>query len=306
MSLLVAIQNRNVDKLVGGLKERLGAEQVKCYEQGISLDDVNMVLGWNVPTGLYAKLPNLKAVSSFGAGVDGVNLQEIPSQLQVARIVDNELASDMAEYVLTQVLLHKTNMPRYIQAQQEQLWRPKRVKSGVHVALLGYGQLGKAIATKLTAAGFKVSAWSNSEKHDAEVTHFHGEQGLAELLPQADYLVCVLPLTQHTHQIINAQLLAQLPEHAVVINVGRGQHLDEAALIQAIEQQKLAGASLDVMTQEPLAADSVLWQLPNVIITPHCSALSRLETVVEQVATNYQLLQQGKQLVHCIDRTRDY
>ncbi|WP_105190153.1 2-hydroxyacid dehydrogenase [Pseudoalteromonas sp. T1lg48] len=307
MGLLIAIPNRNTERLEAQLVAQLGADKVQVWPDIRDADSIDMVLGWQVPEQLWSQLPNVRAVMSFGAGVDGLNLAAIPGQLPVSRIVDPELATDMAEYVLTQVLLHKTNMPRYMRQQAQQEWRPKRVHSHNKVGLLGFGQLGQAIARRLSDNGFTVMAYSNSAKANAgDVQHFHGDQGLDTLLAQSDYLVCILPLTQHTQGIINAELLAKLPEHAVVINVGRGAHMVEEDLLAALQEQRIAGASLDVFNQEPLPPTHPLWQAPNLIITPHCSALSRIDTVVNQVVANYQRLQQGEPLLHCIDRQRQY
>ncbi|MEM0516253.1 glyoxylate/hydroxypyruvate reductase A [Pseudoalteromonas sp. YIC-827] len=307
MSLLLAIPNRNIERLEAQLQAQLGVDKVQVWPNIVDVEGVDMVLGWQVPEELWSQLPNVRAVMSFGAGVDGLNLAAIPAHLPVGRIVDPELAADMAEYVLTQVLLHKTNMPRYMSQQMQQVWRPKRVRSHNRVGLLGFGQLGQAIAGRLNANGFKVMAYSNGAKTDTnEVQHFHGEQGLDAMLAQSDYLVCILPLTEQTRGIINADLLAKLPEHAVVINVGRGAHVVEEDLQAALQAQLIGGASLDVFNQEPLPAEQMFWQTPNLIVTPHCSALSRIETVVEQVVANYQRLQQGEALLHCIDRQRQY
>ncbi|WP_105213070.1 MULTISPECIES: 2-hydroxyacid dehydrogenase [unclassified Pseudoalteromonas] len=307
MSLLLAIPNRNIERLEAQLQAQLGADKVQVWPNIVDAEGVDMVLGWQVPEELWSQLPNVRAVMSFGAGVDGLNLAAIPAHLPVGRIVDPELAADMAEYVLTQVLLHKTNMPRYMHQQEQQVWRPKRVRSHNRVGLLGFGQLGQAIAKRLSANGCSVMAYSNGAKTDSdEVQHFHGELGLNTMLAQSDYLVCILPLTEQTRGIINADLLAKLPDHAVVINVGRGAHVVEEDLLAALQAQQLGGASLDVFNQEPLPAEHMFWQTPNLIVTPHCSALSRIDTVVEQVVTNYQRLQRGEALLHCIDRQRQY
>ncbi|WP_105255260.1 2-hydroxyacid dehydrogenase [Pseudoalteromonas sp. T1lg75] len=307
MGLLIAIPNRNTERLEAQLVAQLGADKVQVWPDIRDADSIDMVLGWQVPEQLWSQLPNVRAVMSFGAGVDGLNLAAIPGQLPVSRIVDPELATDMAEYVLTQVLLHKTNMPRYMRQQAQQEWRPKRVHSHNKVGLLGFGQLGQAIARRLNANGFSVLAYSNSAKTDSDdVQHFQGAQGLQAMVTQSDYLICILPLTSQTKGIINADLLAQLPEHAVVINVGRGAHVVEEDLLAALQMQQIGGASLDVFNQEPLPPAHPFWQTPNLIVTPHCSALSRIDTVVEQVVANYQRLERGDALLHCIDRKRQY
>ena len=182
-------------------------------------------------------------------------------------------------------------------------WLPKRAYSHNHVVILGFGELGQSCAKRLLANNFTVSAFSQSPKNIPEVNCIHQVSELPSLLAQADYLVCLLPLTTQTKGFINRNLLMQLPSHAVLINVARGQHVVADDLLWALDNQIIRGATLDVFAQEPLAAEHPFWHHSAVTMTPHCAALSDLETVTQQIANNVQLMKTGLKLNNQVDRT---
>jgi phosphoglycerate dehydrogenase-like enzyme len=126
------------------------------------------------------------------------------------------------------------------------------------------------------------------------------------MLAQCQVLVCLLPLTPETEGLVNARLLAALPPGAFLINVARGAHVVEADLEQALRSGHLAGAALDVQSSEPLPADSSLWEVPGLILTPHVASLPSAQTVVMQVAENLQRARRNEPLLRVVDRTRGY
>lgn len=306
MILLVAVTGRDCSQLIARLQALLPEVDVQLWSECSNYEAVEFVLAWNAPADLWSKLVNLKAVSSFGAGVDSIDLSAIAAHVPVVRIVDDNLANDMAEYVLTHVLAHKLRLKEYYLKQSAFTWKPKRAYAHQHVGILGFGELGKAAAMKLVANGFKVSAWSNSEKQHPEVSCYHTQQGLNEMLPLVDYLVCLLPLNQHTAGIINEDLLAMLPPHAVVINVARGKHVIDTDLISALDSNKIRAATLDVFTQEPLDKKHPYWSHDKITLTPHCAALSDINSVVKQIATNVKRLICGEELINKVDRAKGY
>lgn len=126
------------------------------------------------------------------------------------------------------------------------------------------------------------------------------------MLVNTDYLICLLPLTSNTKGIINQQLLKQLPEHAVLINVARGEHVVEADLLDALNNARLLAATLDVFASEPQPSKHPYWQHPNITLTPHCAALSDLDSVIEQIAENILRLKARQPLINCINKQQGY
>jgi glyoxylate/hydroxypyruvate reductase A len=306
MSVLVAITGRDNTKLIAKMQSQLPNIQIEQLDDCQDFASVEFVLAWNAPASLWLKLVNLKAVSSFGAGVDSIDLSLLPAHVEVVRIVDKQLANDMAEYVLTHVLAQKLRLKEYFLKQQQSEWKPKRAYRHDRVSILGFGELGQACAYRLANNGFKVNAWNRSPKTSTLATLYHGDEGLTEMLAHTDYLICLLPLTSNTKGIINQQLLKQLPEHAVLINVARGEHVVEADLLDALNNARLRAATLDVFACEPLPSEHPYWQHPNITLTPHCAALSDLDSVVEQIADNILRLKARQPLINCINKQQGY
>ncbi len=306
MSLLVAVTGRNNEKLIAKLQSLLPNEQVVEWGKDVTTCEVEFVLAWNPPSDLWKRLPNLKAISSYGAGVDTLLAQPELPDVPVARIVDPNLAVSMSEYVLHAIGHFKLRFNQYLNNKNELLWKPRRVKAGNKVGILGLGQLGKQVAVKLKDLGYEVSGWSNSPKTIAGVSCFSGEKELTTMLESLDYVVCLLPLTENTQGILNKSLFDKLPQGAVLINVARGDHLNEADLLSALESGQLAGAALDVFSTEPLPATHPFWQQQNILLTPHVSAVTSVETASEQVAQNYHRVKQGQAIHHAVNQKVGY
>ncbi|BBN80927.1 glyoxylate/hydroxypyruvate reductase A [Pseudoalteromonas sp. A25] len=306
MSLLVCVSRRDNTKLLEELRAQLPGVDIFEWPHCPDLTQVEFVLAWNAPDELWAQLPNLQVVQSFGAGVDGIAQHLLPEHVQITRIVDEHLTNDMAEYVLTHILAYKLRLKQYFLQQQQGIWKPKRAHAGSHVGIMGLGELGRAVAGRLTDNNFTVSGWSASPKSFAEIDTYFGKEQLASFLGNLDYLVCLLPLTPSTKGILNKSLFSQLPSHCVLINVARGQHVIASDLIWALDNNELAAACLDVFTNEPLDDEHPFWLHPNITVTPHCAALTSVATACEQIAHNYLSLMNNQSLANTIDRAKGY
>ncbi|MDW7547766.1 glyoxylate/hydroxypyruvate reductase A [Pseudoalteromonas sp. McH1-7] len=308
MALLICVTGRNNDKLIAKLSELLPKQTILQWpvDDASLLAKVEFVLAWNAPEVLWSQLPNLKVVHSYGAGIDSIPVQLLPPHVEVARIVDPNLADDMAEYVLGHILSHKLGINMYLKQQAQQAWKPCRAKSGRTVGIMGMGQLGLAVADKLNANRFTVKGWSNSVKSLEGIIHFCGDAELGAFLQDLDYLVCLLPLTEQTKGILNAKVFAASPAHCVLINVARGLHLNEADLLTAITQETFGGAVLDVFETEPLPTGHAFWSHPNITVTPHVAALTSLSTAALQIANNYLAMTEGRELMHIVQKKKGY
>lgn len=249
-------------------------------------DRVSYVLVWKPEPGRLAQFPNLKVIMSEAAGVDHILSDPlVPRHVPITRMVTAETLSRMADYVTMAAYMLMRQMPDIIHAQRQSLWSDHltgRLASETRVGILGLGQLGTGVASRLLANGFKVNGWSRRGKQIADVQSFSGSQQLASFLRQSDILVNLLPDTVETRDIISDELLNQLPAGAGIINVGRGHQLNVAALLRALASGQIKGAVLDVFAQEPLPADDPLWQHPGIIITGHVASLISNEAKAEQ------------------------
>jgi phosphoglycerate dehydrogenase-like enzyme len=185
-----------------------------------------------------------------------------------------------------------------------------RELAGQRLLVVGLGHIGREVARSARALGMHVTGVRRRpDDTDLQwVDHTAATAELADLVPQADAVVLALPATARTERLFTADLIDALPPHAVLVNVGRGTTLDEAALVAALREGRLAGAGLDVTETEPLPADSPLWDLENVLLSPHTAALSTKENerIVDLFCDNLRRFQAGEPLRNLVDTTHFY
>lgn len=283
--------------------------EVRTYPELGRREDIEYALLWQPPPGLLATLPNLKVVFSVGAGIDHLLKDpELPRHLPLVRMVEDGLTAGMSEYVVMSVLLHHRFMIDYRLQQQAGKWEEiQQIAADQRtVAVLGMGEMGQDALKKLGVFGFKRLGWSRTPKEMPGVECFHGAEGLNALLPRAEILVCLLPLTDGTRGLLNADLFSRLPRGAALINAGRGGHQDETALLAALDSGQLSGASLDVYQQEPGAAGGPLWKHPRIIATPHVAAMTMAPTAVASVVANIRRFEAGQPMQNVVDLSRQY
>jgi len=279
------------------------------YREAHPRDAITMAIVWKHPEGSLEGYPNLKCIASFGAGVDFIFEDPTrPSGATITRVVDDALADDMAEYVITAVMGHLKNMEQYARDKQEGVWHPRPYSriSDHKIGIMGIGTLGLHVAKALLKLGFKVNGWSRHSKDFPEISTFHGASEKTEFLNQTSILVCLLPLTPETQGILNGETLSQLQEGAYLINVARGGHLKEEDLIPLLDSGRLSGACLDVFHKEPLPSDHPFWGHPLIKITPHVASVSDPASVVPQLVENFRRLQNNESLLNQVDPNRGY
>ncbi len=268
--------------------------------------EIQFALVWQPPPGMLAGLPNLKAVFSLGAGVE--HITDPPPGIPVVRLVDPVLTRGMTEYVTARVLHYFREFDHYARSQRRGQWRKRRFRLAAEcrVGVMGLGVLGGDAAAALAAMGFAVAGWSATEKRSEGIEGFHGESGLVPFLERTHILVCLLPLTAETEDIVNARTLAALPRGAYLINAARGGHVDEDALLAALESGQLAGATLDVFKTEPLPAGHPFWRTASLIITPHIASLTVPSSATAVIAADIERIRDGLAPRHAVDPARGY
>ena len=268
----------------------------------------DIVLG--EPRKIHDALPllsHLKWAQSIYAGVEPLvdPAQRRDYTLTNARGV---FGNSMSEFVFGYLLFFKKRMMERIQAQKSGEWNREDggILRGKTIGLLGVGSIGTHLA--LTAKHFKmhVMGFTRASEDSTDVDAYFHEPDILKFAEGLDYLVSVLPRTEGTNQIVNADLLNALPPHAIFINVGRGNAVDNSALVEALTNDKIAAAVLDVTDPEPLPDDHPLWKTPNLYLTFHTSAMSYPEDMVELFTENYRRYFEGKPLNHQVHFERGY
>ena len=263
--------------------------EVFLADEELDRDAIEYAIVWLPEPGWLKTFPNLRCIVSIGAGIDHVLRDpELPLDVPIIRTTGEDLSVRMREYVSLHVLRLHRRLPEIEAAQSLREWR-QIVEPPAHarkVGIMGLGNLGADCAQTLATIGFDVAGWARSEKSIDGVTCFSGDESRAEFLRRSEILVCMLPLTPATEGILNAELFAELPKGAKIINVARGQHLVEADLLQALDSGQIRAATLDVFHQEPLPDDHPFWDHPDILVTPHIASLIDPVAGGERIAVN--------------------
>ncbi|MCX8281861.1 glyoxylate/hydroxypyruvate reductase A [Phyllobacterium sp. 0TCS1.6C] len=276
--------------------------------------NIRYALVWKQKPGSLQNLPNLEVIFSLGAGVDHVFHDPHIPDVPIVRIVSPDLTMRMSEYVVWQVLDHHRLGLRYRQQQSQRIWHEDRRQAAAHevtVGILGLGVLGRDAAQKLRMLGFRVSGWSRRLQTIEGVTTHYGQDGLKDFLKDVDIIVCLLPLTPDTRNILSMSMFAQLKSEGplgapVLINAGRGGLQNEVDIVAALERGMLSAVTLDVFNQEPLPKDSPLWKHPQVVITPHAAASSSPQALVPEIVAQMEAYERGEKLRNIVDKAAQY
>jgi phosphoglycerate dehydrogenase-like enzyme len=220
----------------------------------------------------------------------------------------------LGEFVLGAILYFAKDFRRLIRNQTAGVWEPFDVTevAGQTAGIVGYGDIGYAVATRLKAMGMNILASRRSIPAagaiDPLVSKYYAPASLAEMIPQCDYVVVTAPLTPETRGMIGAREFAAMKPTAVAINVGRGAVIDEPAMIEALTEKRILGAALDVFTIEPLPAGHPFFKLENVLLSPHSTDHTRdwLERAMQFFLTQFERFAKGEPLLNVVDKKCGY
>lgn len=276
-----------------GLQTALPGTTVEQWQSGAEPADYAVV--WAPPQQFFDEQTALKGIFNIGAGVDALMKLSLPADVPVIRLDDAGMSVQMAEYVCHAVIRHFREFDRYEADTTCGKWsyRKPRFRADFSVGVMGLGVLGQRACKALQQFEFPVHGWSRSEKSMNGVRCFSGNDGLHEFLAATRVLVCLLPLTPETEDILRLENLQRLQPGAYVINAARGAHLVDDDLIALIDSGHLAGATLDVFRQEPLPPAHPFWQHPKITVTPHTSARTLRGESIAQIAAKILALHAG-------------
>lgn len=311
MSILVAADFTPAQWAVwmSALARAMPGEALLRVRDAAAPHEIDIAIVANPPRGALAGLPALKLVQSLWAGVETLLADPtLPAGVPLARMVDPAMNEAMAETALWAVLsLHRDGFD-YARQQRDGVWRPhaQRAASETPVAVLGLGQMGRAVAQRLARNGYPVLGWSARPAQIDGVQARHGDAALPAVLGAARIVVNLLPLTAATRGLFDAPRLALLPRGAGLVNLARGAHVVEADLLAALDSGHLRHAVLDVFATEPLPAAHPFWTHPRVTVLPHVAAQTDPRSASAVVAANVAALRAGRPVRHLVDRSRAY
>ena len=301
------------------LRARLPGADLAVWRDGEVLEPCDYAVLWAPPAALVRQLsevsgagrpsPRLKAIFMAGAGVDGLlkHGDAVPD-VPIVRLGDAGMGVQMAEYVVHAVLRYFRRFDEYEKQARRGVWAPlpQHHKDDFSIGVLGMGVLGRQVIDALAPFGFPLRGWSRSPRTLDGVACFAGMEELDDFLAGTRVLVCMLPLTPHTANLLDRHRLSVLPQGAYLINVARGGLVAEPDLLTLIRACHIAGATLDVFRNEPLPAPHPFWDEPRITLTPHISALTLCREAACQIAEKIGQFERGEPVDHVVDRERGY
>lgn len=289
-----------------GLRAALPRAEIALWAPGAPQADYAVV--WAPPQQFFDEQVQLKAAFNIGAGVDALLKLRLPPGTQLVRLEDAGMSVQMAEYVCHALIRHFREFDSYEAETRQGRWsfRKPRQRADWPVGIMGLGVLGARVAKAVAAFEFSVRGWSRSPRQIEGVRCFAGAEQLDDFLAASKVLVCLLPLTPDTRDILNRRNLSRLQPGGYVINVARGAHLVDDDLLQLLDSGHLAGATLDVFRTEPLPAEHPFWRHPKITVTPHTSARTLREETIAQIAGKIVARERGQVIAGIVDPQRGY
>ena len=262
---------------------------------------------------LLAKAGGLRWIHARSAGLDRVLTDAVVAHPAVVTNGRGAFSGALAEFVVAALLHFAKDVPRLLDAQRRAAWEPFEMGAlaGQTIGIVGYGDIGRAVAARLKPFGVRVLALRQRPERSAGdplVDESLGPGGVAELARRSDAVVLATPLTPATRGLFGREAIDAMKATAVLVNVGRGPALDEAALVEALAAGRIRGAALDVFETEPLPAGSPLWSLPNVLLSPHCAdnVPGWVEGAMRVFLRNLERFRAGEPFPHVVDKRRGY
>jgi glyoxylate/hydroxypyruvate reductase len=291
---------------VEALRRALPHAVVEEWQTGMPQADYAVV--WHPPQEFLDEQPGLKAIFNIGAGVDALLRLNLPPQALLVRIDDGGMAVQMAEFVCHALVRHARELDCYEDDVKHNAWSFRRPRNRIDfpVGIMGLGVLGQKVAEAIRHFEYPLRGWSRTAKDVPGMQCFAGPDAFDDFLSGTRVLVCLLPLTPETANIMNRRTLSRLLPDGYVINVARGAHLVEEDLLALLDSGHLAGATLDVFRTEPLPENHPFWHHPKVTITPHVSARTLRDESVEQIVGKLAAMERGEPIRGVVDRERGY
>ena len=279
--------------------------------------EASVIVNWTgrreVVRSVFLMAPKVRWVHSIAAGLDNLLFPELVESEVPLTNSSGVFSDSLGEFALGVMLYFAKDFRRLLRNQAARRWEPFDVDkiAGQTLGIVGYGSIGRAVAWRAHAMGMRVHAFrrrSNLAVTDEVVEQFYGADDLTKMLSRSDYVAVCLPLTPETRHMISDAEFAAMKASAIFINVGRGPVVDQAALVRALMERKIAGAGLDVFETEPLPEDDPIFQFENVLISPHSADRTRewLDNAMRFFLEQYERFRNGEQLKNIVNKRQGY
>ena len=291
------------------IKKYFKNEKIISIKDYKKFNDVNCAIIWNLPDDILSRLKNLKVIFSMGAGVDHIlKLKNYNKKIPIIRIKDEEMGERIANYSLAQILNYQLHFKIFQNSQSKQYWSGERTpidNKNLTVGILGLGFLGNHIARLLSKLDYNVIAYKKSPTKVKNIKIYTGKNILS-FIKNSDVIISILPSTSQTYNMIDKKFLKMMKKNSCLINIGRGNTIEEKDLLNHLKKNKNFFAYLDVFKNEPLKSSSQFWKLPNVTITPHVAGVTAIDPSVRYMYSIYKKLKINKKLKSDVNLSNGY
>jgi phosphoglycerate dehydrogenase-like enzyme len=315
---MILIQHMQAEKRHQNRVEKAanGRHLVKAAKHLSDVHDLSQIeilftYGKEIKLETFEEMTNLKWIHLSSTGFDHLPKDYIQDRVITVTTSKGAHAEPIAEYAFSTMLYFSRKIDRFLELQNNKKWGrldfPTEL-AGSTLVILGMGYIGKEIAKKAQAFDMHTIGVNRSGMPSEFFNETNRIDQLDEILPKADYLILTLPLTSQTYHLIGKKQLNLLKHTSVVINIGRGELMDEAKAIEVLQSNRIRGMAMDVFHQEPLPQDSILWDLDSLLITPHMAAMTDrfLDRSIDRFIKNYQHYINGEKMVDVADFSKEY
>jgi len=272
-------------------------------------ESIQHALAFSPGQNAFDPYPNLRLVSCAGAGVDALlDNPSLNTDVEVSRVIIAEQAQMIAGFAIWYIHGWQRRMWEYTALQSAKNWHPinRTPPSTFPVGILGYGKIGGTLARTLQTLGYPVTAFGSTTRVEGDLNVLSGSQGLIELAKSSQAIVNLLPLTKDTHGILAAEFFSNMRDDAILIHLGRGAHLVDKDLVNALDQGRPAIAALDVFMDEPLPTEHPFWEHEKIMLTPHVAGDADFRAIAQFIADGVGQFEKGNLSEGIVDRGRGY
>lgn len=308
MSILLAAPGRDLSKLKEAILHLDDSLEIDLWPAIQDKNRVHFAVCWNHPDYMFPQLPNIKAVSSLGAGADHLLKDEALSEdIPICRLITPSLKSGMADFVLHTLSCIRHHQTILSRQKSNRIWEQHSVipRKNLHIGIMGMGEMGRAAAELLIRNGYEVNGWSRSGCELDGLNSFTDNE-MDSFLGQSNVLICLLPLTGDTRDILDLDVMKKLKKPAYLVNLARGEHLVEEDLLYALDTGIIEQAWLDVFETEPLPDKHVFWNRDKIMISPHIAAITPADEAAGIIVENYKRTMSGQELMFPVARSSGY
>ena len=294
----------NQEEFLLTLKKKFKHDKIFTISDDVDLSKIDVAMVWNLPSNIFKKMVNLKAIFSIGAGVDHIlklpNIRNLP----IIRVKDPTMRIRMYNHVLSQILIFQLKLKIYDEAQRKKIWVNERytpLNNELTIGIMGLGYIGNFVALNIKKLGYNVIGFKRNKTTTNTPFEIYNKSSLNKFIKRSDIIVSILPDTKNTKNFVNANFLKKMKKSSLLINIGRGPAVNEVDLIKHIKINPNFFASLDVFNREPLIKKHKFWSNKNITITPHVAAITDHDSSIGYLYERFMDFKKNKKIKSDVD-----